>query len=291
MKFLSTIFWALGGWFTWIAVGVTAVGVAGSVMANKAGKQSAPGQAPTVDPQSEQINTIQGNQAALPQAEQLASDTNTYNQSQALQMMNSAMPGYSKLAATLTGQAQGLASNPYSVPADVQANLQRQAAEMGVSTGRIGQAGQFSLLRDLGVNELQYGQTQLGEASSLTGLLASIAPKTNPMSPVSMMLTPGQDIAVAQGNQQATQAAMNATTAAANANATANAGMWGNITGSIIGGMTGMGGGINTSQPTYNPSASGTAMGIGGMGGGLNGMTGSAAGSGMSMGAGGAGAF
>ena len=260
MKFLSNVFWALGGWFTWIAVGVAAVGVAGSVASNMAGKQSAPGQAPLVNAQNEQTSAIQGNISSLGAAEQLSSSTNQFNETQAMQMMNSAMPGYSQLASTLTQQAQGLAANPYSVPADVQANLQRQAAEMGVSTGRQGQAGQFSLLRDLGVNELQYGQAQLGEASSLTSMLANIAPKTNPMSPISMMISPAQQLQVASGNQQATQSALNAQAGAANANATANAGMWGNITGSIIGGMSGMGG---FSMPSSTPSG-GNLNGMGG---------------------------
>jgi|SRR5580692_1322186 hypothetical protein len=261
MKFLSTKFWTTGGWFTWVAVGVAAVGVAGSVASNAAGKQSAPGQAAPVNAQDQQTLAIQGNQAALPAAEQLTSDTNEFNQSQAVSLMNQAMPGYSQLASTLTGQAQSLAANPYSLPAGVQQKLQQQAAEMGVSTGRTGQAGQFSVLQDLGINELQYGQAQLGEASSLTGLLASIAPKVNPMSPISMMISPAQQLQVATGNQSAQQAALNATTAASNANATANAGMWGNITGSIIGGISGASmNGMSTPTATSGPLTQGPAL-------------------------------
>jgi hypothetical protein len=241
-----------------IGVGVAAVGIGGAVMANKAGKQSSPGMAPLINAQDEQNTAIQGNLAAMPSAEQLSSETNQFNQSQAVSMMNQAMPGYSSLASTLTNQAQQLAANPYALPPGLQQKLQQQAAQMGVSTGRTGQAGQFSLMQDLGINELQAGQTQLGEAQGLTGLLASIAPKVNPMSPMSMMITPSQQIAVAQGNQGMQQGQLNAQTAAANANASANASMWGNISSSIIGGMTmgagGMGGVPSTAGSTAMPN-------------------------------------
>ena len=220
---------------SWFMVGSAAVSVGTAVYSASKNKKVAPGQAPQIDPQAVQDQTIQGNLKNQADIEKLTASTNSFDQSQAISLMNQAMPGYSSLAGKLTSRASDLASNPYSVPADVQQNLSRLAAEKGVSTGRSGQAGQFSLLRDLGVNELQYGQSNLNQASGITSLLASIAPKVNPMSPMSMYLTPQQGLNAAVGNQSTQQAALNAQAGAQNANTQTQANMWGQIGGSVAG--------------------------------------------------------
>mgnify|MGYP001556605870 CR=1 FL=1 len=205
---------------SWVAV---ATGV-GSLAAGILNKKQAPGTAALspVDLQAQQKAAIQGNMANESSIEALLNRSNTFAQGQANSLMEQAMPGYTALAGKLTGLASDLATNPYDLPPDVQANLQRKAAEMGVSTGRQGQAGDFSLLQDLGVNELNYGQSRIQQAQGLTGLLASIAPKVNPMSPMSFYVTPGQTAQIAsetnQAQQQIAQSGLNANAAAANAN-------------------------------------------------------------------------
>jgi hypothetical protein len=220
---------------SWFAVGGAVVSIGTSIYANSQNKKKAPDQAPAINAQTEQDKAVQGNLANQADIEKLTASTNKFNQTQANSLMEQAMPGYKNLASSLTSRAQGLANDPYAVPQDVQDNLQRLAAEKGVNTGRTGQAGQFSLLRDLGVNQLQYGQANLQTASGLTSLLSSIAPKVNPMSPMSMYITPGQQIQTAENNQAMTQGGMNANAAAANANAQSNANMWGQIGGAASG--------------------------------------------------------
>lgn len=148
------------------------------------------------------------------------------------------MPGYTDLAKSLTSRAKTLADHPYDVPQEVQDNLSRIAAEKGISAGTRGQFNDFSLLRDLGVNQLQYGQTSINQAQSLTQVLSNIAPKVNPMSPLSFYITPAQQAAITGGNntarQAVTQGQFNADTAAQNAG---NADLWGSLAGYAMQGL------------------------------------------------------
>lgn len=220
---------------SWFAVGGAVVSAGTAVYSASQNKKVAPQQAAAIDPQADQTAAVKGNLANQADIEKLTASTNTFNQSQANSLMEQAMPGYKALSTSLTSQAQKLADNPYSVPQDVQDNLQRLSAEKGISTGRTGQAGQYSLLRDLGVNELQYGQSNLNTASSLTSLLSSISPKVNAMSPMSMYVTPGQQTQASESNQSSQQGYNNSVAAAQNANSQTNANMWGQIGGTVSG--------------------------------------------------------
>lgn len=229
MKFRILIAFWLGGWFTFWALGIGAATTVGTSLLSK--KKSAGGVAYNpVDLTSEQTKSVQGNLGNEGGIEALLSRANAFNQSQATSLQEKAMPGYTELAKSLTGQAQKLADNPYSVPADVQANLSRIAAEKGISAGTRGQFNDFSLLRDLGVNELQYGQAALSTSEGIARTLASIAPKVNPMSPLSFYTTPAQAVGTATTNntyqQEIAQGAANANTAAQNAN---SADLWGSL--------------------------------------------------------------
>lgn len=238
----------------WAAVAGAVVAAGTAVYSAQQQKKAlkSPGAAAAIDPQAEQRNAIEGNLANQDSIEQLVHRTNQFNQKEAKGLMEQAMPGYGALSKNLTNLATNLSSNPYDVPADVQQNLERLSAEKGISTGRKGQAGQFSLLRDLGVNQLAYGQTAIGEAQGITGLLASIAPKVNPMSPMSMYLTPDQALNTASGNRDVQQGAMNADAAANNARASIDANMWGQL-GSLAGGI------VNRGITAYNtPTSNGS---------------------------------
>lgn len=229
----------------WVAGATVVSSVGGALL----GKQKAPKAAPPIDLTAEQRKSIAGNISNEGDIESLISRANSFSQDQNLALMEKAMPGYGALSKALTSTAQSELADPYSLPKDVQDNIARLAAERGISAGTKGEFNDFSLLRDFGINSLQYGQSRINQAQGITGLLASIAPKVNPLSPMSFYVTPGQQAQVAAGNQSAQQAQYNAQAAADNYN---NASLWGAVTrgvgtlaGAYTGNQAGAGGGGN----------------------------------------------
>lgn len=227
-----------------IAAGATAYSSSQqSKAAKKAAAASAANRVAPVDLQEEQTKAIEGNIANQAKIESLVSSTNAFNQSQATSMMEQAIPGFSALQSKLMATTNDLLTNPYDLPKDVQTNLERLAAERGVSAGTRGTFNEFSLLRDLGVNSLQYGQSRINQAGGLAGIISSIAPKANVMSPLSFYNTPQQYIQNQQMNnandQAVRQGAINANLAAANYQ---NAGIANAITG-----LAGVAGSVNWS--------------------------------------------
>ncbi len=213
-----------------VAAAVVSAG-AGAVAANqaqkKAGKVAAYDNPSLPLTQQDAISSNLSNQSSI---ENLISQGNKFAGQQATSLQEQVMPGYTDLAKTLTGRAQTLAAHPYDVPQEVQDNLSRIAAEKGISAGTRGQFNDFSLLRDLGVNQLQYGQTAISQASSLTGVLAAIAPKVNPMSPLSFYVTPAQSLANTTNNNTQNQAIAQGSINAQNAaSAAGNADLWGSL--------------------------------------------------------------
>lgn len=248
-------------------------GLAGALSGG--GKKKAPATIPyvPVDPQAEQNKAISGNLTAAPSLDELLAQSNTFQQSQASQLMEKALPGYGKFAANLTGTASKLAADPYAVPKSVVDQLTQYAAENNISAGT-GAASGFSesnLLRSLGVNALQYGQSNLAAATNALSVLTGTAPRTSPMSPMSFLVTPQQQIQ----NQQMTntqgqaigQGAANASAQIQNSN---SGNLWDNTVialtslqnnptllkqlSSMVSGGTGSGGGSN---PPINPATGG----------------------------------
>lgn len=253
---------------SWIAVGAAVV-VGGSTYMAKSKGAKAPGQAAPIDVGATSAEAIRANSANSPEIEALLRRANAFTQDQNLSLLNRAIPGYDQIAQNLSRQAQQASANPYALPQEFEDNLARIAAERGINTGVRGQAGDFSLLRDFGVNSLQYGQQQLASSQSILGTLAGLA-KVNPLSPLSMYITPQNALQVASENRSAEQAYLNAKQAAANQKAAAPwaalasaggtfAGMYGG------GGMGGGGGGYNTYN---NPSGANTTANFGGSTGG-----------------------
>lgn len=238
---------------SWVAIGSAAVTVVGgAVAANNKPKAAAAAQYDPVDLQQEQKDALAGNLASQSSIEQLLAKSNAFQQAQASSLAEKAMPGYGELSKSLTSTATRLAEHPYDVPKEVQDNLERIAAEKGISAGTRGQFNDFSLLRDFGVNQLQYGQSNLSQASQITNLLSTIAPKVNPMSPLSFYVTPQQNAANTTDNNQTkqgiAQSQLNAQTAAQNANTST----WNNL----IQGATGIAADYlknkNTTKPASN---------------------------------------
>ena len=221
-----------------IVAGATITAVGGMVSANQKKTGKAVYQE-KLDWQAEQQKAIEGNLATLPQSEKLSAATNTFNQSESNRLMEAALPGWSKLQSSMTSTAQNLMTNPYELDQNTQDYLQKKAAEMGVSSGARGGFEKFNLLKDFGVTSMQYGTQRINQAQSLFSTLASTAPRVNPMSPISMFVTPTQ-IAQAQqqqniSNQQVAQSAANAQASQSNYQ---NQAIWGGLS-SVAGAAVG----------------------------------------------------
>ena len=256
-------FW-LGGWFTWVAVGAAAVTAVGSVASASMNKQSAPATAAytPVNPSQIESQTVNADISNLGSAEQLSSSASAFNSSQAVQALNTALPGYSGLASGLMGQAQSLAANPYAIPQSVVGQLSQYAAENNIQGGTGATSGfsNSNMLRSLGINALQYGQSNIQTAMGALSTLTGTAPNVSPTSPLSFMLSPNSVLQTQTNNntmqQNIAQGANNANAAAANANSN---NLWDTITSQIsptVGALqTAMGGG-NIGGSTVSPTAS-----------------------------------
>jgi hypothetical protein len=211
---------------SWVALGAAAVSAAGSIYSSSQNKAKAPATVPyqNIDPTQVQDTSISGDISSLPNANLLATTSGESTAQQAVAERNITQPGYSQLAGNLSSDANNLAANPYSVPQSVVDQLSQYAAENNIGEGTGADSGfsQSNLLRSLGVNQLQYGQTNLGLATSALSTLSGTAPNISPVSPLSFLLTPSQSLAAqtnnATQNQAIGQGAANASAAAANQN-------------------------------------------------------------------------
>lgn len=216
---------------SWGAIAVGAgTAIAGAFSANASKKAAKAGQADPIKLSDVTADAIRTNNQLAPEAEALSRRTNEFNQAESLRMLEMAVPGYGNLAKQLSGIAGESLANPYALPEEFSANLERLAAERGISTGVRGEAGDFSLLRDFGINSLEFGQQRIGQAQGIMTMLAGLG-KVNPLSPLSFYATGDSALAAASGNQALQQSALNARAAgAAQAQST-----WGQTIGAIGG--------------------------------------------------------
>jgi hypothetical protein len=242
---------------SWAAV---AVGV-GTLAAGIISKPKAPKVAPIqqINPQDEQAAAVKGNLANLDSIEHLTARSNDFMQSQANSLAEKAMPGYAKVASRFMQLADQNLQNPSELPKDVADNLERLAAERGISTGIRGQASDYSLLRDFGINSINFRNQQIGQAQSMLQTVASLAPRVNPLSPMSFYISPETQLNArvqnVTGAQAVQQGAYNAEAAARNQTAS----MWGQAVGTAAGAFGGyMNNRANTPKTTNtNPDAGG----------------------------------
>lgn len=158
------------------------------------------------DPQAVARDTLAGNRALLPEAQGFADDLTAGMQLDANRIVEQAMPGFTQLRDSLVSRAQEAIDNPYDVPAEVQENLGRLAAERGISTGGRGQFADFSALRDFGMNALAFGDARLSQAQSLFSLARQLSPVVNPVSPLAFLPTTEQALNVDLRNKANKQA-------------------------------------------------------------------------------------
>jgi hypothetical protein len=225
---------------SWVAVGVTAVGAIGSYAA---GRQKAPAAATyqPVDVAAESAKAIAANQANFGEASALAAKTNRFNLSQETALLEKAMPGFSALQGKLLAKVNSDLNSDTSLPSDVQSKIAQFAAEKGIHRGTSGNFNGFSLVKDFGFNLVDYQNASRARALSTLSSVFKMAPRVNPMSPMSMFVTPDKAIDVAGKNHglqySAEQANYNEQAEAGNANRQLAAGTISNVAGAFAGGI------------------------------------------------------
>ncbi len=250
-------------YYTWGAIAGAAISVVGGAVASNNTKKKSAGVADgaLVNLQDQQKDAITGNLLQEGNIETLLSKANNYTQQQATDLMNKAVPGYSDFANQLIKTGRDKLSNPYALPEDVTQNLNRISAERGISRGTAGQTNQYSGLRDLGLNMLDYGDRNFQQAIQALTTVTGTAPRISPMSPMSFYVTPNQNAAVAAGNASTLQSAANSKTAADNYN---NQNLWDSISKGV--GIAAGAAGNYYSQPKPTTPTDGGSWGTSGTG-------------------------
>jgi hypothetical protein len=187
----------------WTDVGIAAGGSIGSLTQGLFGKRKAPAytEYENVDVGKEAGKAIQGNLDNWGDISDLVDKTNTFNATQQKGMLETALPGWNSMSRKMVGSYgdmfQNLASNPYGMPSGLESNIERLAAERGISTGGRGQFQDYSLLRDFGegaIGNMAY-TSQLFD--SMTNALMGVAnfSAAAPVTAQSFFVTPEQQIA------------------------------------------------------------------------------------------------
>lgn len=164
-----------------------------------AGKPNIPQFTPT-DLGTEQSKAISENIASLPQAENLASQTNQFNINQIQSMLRQVIQGYDSMVGGVTRNINDELSGK--IPADVSAAVQTSDAARALSGGFAGSGMHGNLVaRDLGLTSLDLTQKGINTVQSWLMAMNSInAPGMFNLS--NMFVSPMQQAQVTQQNNQ-----------------------------------------------------------------------------------------
>jgi len=238
----------------WVVVAGAGVSAVGAIAGGLMNKQKAPGVAPPIDIGKEAGKVLGFNEQNLPRMQALAGKVNRDGITEQGRLMEQMIPGIGRLQEHYRQQLQEDLTTK-GLPKEVETNLRRKAAEMGVNRGTKGGINQFSLLRDFGFNMLDWERGRRAQAMQTFQNLSGVSPRINPMSPQSMFITNQQAFNTANSNQSAQQAGLNAQAAAENANRAARAQMISGVLGAVGGGVMAYGaagggfGGPKIAQP------------------------------------------
>ena len=156
---------------------------------------------PTVDLPAQQQKAINANLAALPGAEKLTNQSNTFNREQILSMLRNVIPGFDKITSATSGNIESLLNGE--IPADVSAAVQNSAAARSLGKGTAGSGmGRNLVARDLGLTSLDLTQKGISAAESWLKLSDQMF-SPGMLNVSSMFITPQQ--AYAAANEQNTQ--------------------------------------------------------------------------------------
>jgi len=245
----------------WGAVIGGVVGAAGGLL----GAQKAPKQAEykPVDPAAVQKQVISGNLQNMAGAQEVASQTNNFNQAEATRLLESAMPGFGATQKRLMAQINEDLNSQNTLPPEVQQQISRFAAEKGITRGTGGNFNQFNLVKDFGFNLMDWKNASRTRALNTLSTVFGMTPRVNPMSPMAMMVDPNTAIGVqTQNNQMAyntAQAGYNAQAAASNYN---NMMMAGAFTNAMNFAGNAMGQGTPQSKVGSTPKTGGSGLGL-----------------------------
>lgn len=132
--------------------------------------------APYVDPSDEALKAITGNLSNLPDAARLGARTQAEQDKQLLASLERLIPGWSDIAKNITGNIDSLSRGQ--LPQDVQDQISRKAAEMGISTGTSGSDfDKYRSLRNLGLTSLQATDRALDSATRWMSAVRSGSPQ------------------------------------------------------------------------------------------------------------------
>lgn len=153
--------------------------------------------------------TFSLNQRYFNDAASYTSKVNQAAQKEALDLLEQAIPGISKVRnLTLSQLTRDMTET--GLPSETEAYLSQKAAEAGITRGTRGDFNKFSALRDLGLEHMKMTQFRRQMAVQSMQQLFGLTPRVNPMSPASMLLTPGTTLQVQSQNIDRRQAYYNA---------------------------------------------------------------------------------
>jgi hypothetical protein len=152
---------------------------------------------PGIDTKKTAADALNNLASNLPAAEQLAGDVNQFNQDQIDLILEQIVPGYKASQAKRSKNSAALLAGE--LPPDVEARVNRRAAERGVSGGFSGSRFATNLgLRDLGLTTLD--AMTLGDR--LFQGQVSGTPRTEMVNPLAYAgLNPQQEIALRSGER------------------------------------------------------------------------------------------
>lgn len=188
-----------------------------TAQAAKLMQANAPEMAPLPSAPSVADATAQSLDAYLANKDKIAavtSDANTTAQNAAMDALESALPGFKSLMAGYMSKIQSDLNSETTLPADMQANLSKLAAEKGISRGTSGGFNNFSLVKDFGVNLIDYQNQVRSRGLSTLSAIQSAIPQINPLSPTAFITSPTTALAAKTAsdanNTDATQSYLNA---------------------------------------------------------------------------------
>lgn len=181
------------------AIGAVVGGIAGAIFGKK--KKPAAVAPAYVDPAKALNDTLSTNSNNVGKATKLSREVNSASQAEATRLLEQAIPGIGSMLSKMTQQANSDLDSQYNLPPEISANLERLAAEKGIARGTSGNFNSFSLLRDFGLNMMDYSTARRMQAMSTLNQVYNMAPRINPMSPASFLLSPQAVLGAQQFNE------------------------------------------------------------------------------------------
>ena len=125
---------------------------------------------------------------------------NDFSSTESRRMMEQAIPGFSQIQAKMLANINSDLSGS-GLDANTTANIQRLAAERGITRGTSGGFNDFNLVRDFGFNMVDHQNAQRAAAMNTLSSVYNMSPRVNPMTPMASMLSSSQAIQNQQYNE------------------------------------------------------------------------------------------